>query len=111
MNQNGITTTKEHLVANIHHTKSQEELVKYVHQYLFSSPVSTLVKAIKNNQLISFPITTKDITKILPPSTATYKWHMKRFPQGFCSTKIKALKNQGEIEDWYPQEDMNPPLK
>ena len=95
----------KHLIANIHHTTSQEELVKFIYQCLFSPPVPTLIKAINNNQLLTFPIIKKDIVKILPFSTATQKGHMKRLPQGFRSTRT------AKPVDPYPLEDMNPSLQ
>ena len=92
----------ENLIANIHHTTSQEKLVKFIHQCLFSLPVPTLIKAIDNNQLLTFPIIKKDIVKILPFSMATQKGHMKQLPQDFCSTQTN------KPIDPYPLEDMSP---
>ena len=74
-------------LGNIIPTSSKEELAMYYHQCLCSPPRSTLLKAIRNGQLRSFPgLTYELIAKHLPPSTATEKGHMVRTRQGVRST-------------------------
>ncbi len=63
-------------------TATQAELAMYHHQSLFCPTKTTLLKAINNNQLASFPGLTKTLVKHLPPSTATHKGHMHRTRQG-----------------------------
>jgi len=64
-------------LANLIPTSSQEELAMYYHQCLCSLPKSSMLKAIRNGQLSSFPgLTNYLISKHLPPSTATDKGHM-----------------------------------
>ncbi|KAL7554888.1 hypothetical protein ACHAWF_018437, partial [Thalassiosira exigua] len=86
------TTTTETPVAqrasSVFDTTTRSELVQYHHQSLFAPPASTIEKAIANGQLKSFPGLTPGCTKILPPSTATYKGHMKRVRQGLRSTRL-----------------------
>ncbi|KAL7488108.1 hypothetical protein ACHAW6_013706 [Cyclotella cf. meneghiniana] len=52
-------------------------MIQYLNQCIFSPTIDTLCKAINNNHMLSFPgLTTGDIKKSLPPSTATAKGHM-----------------------------------
>ena len=68
------TQRKTNVINNIHTTTSQKELVTYLHQCFFSPPPSTLIKAIKNDQLLGVPgLTTELVKKYLPESTATAK--------------------------------------
>ena len=83
---NHPTTTLE-LMANVYETSTQADLAQYLHQCLFSPTPATLIKAINNDQLLSFPgLTSELITKHLPPSTATAKGHMHQSRQGIRST-------------------------
>ena len=78
----------------------------YIHHCLFSPPVTTLVKAIDNNQLLSFPVSRRDVVKYLPPSSATIKGHLNRVPKNFRST----TKQEKEItleEDLHPPQEVN----
>ena len=59
-------------------TTSRAKLAQFHHQSLFSPSVATLQKAIKNNQLQSFPGLDQELLKHLPTSTATLKGHMKK---------------------------------
>ena len=70
---------------------SKRDLVTYLHQCLFSPPKRTLLKAIHNNQLVTWPgLTTKAVNKYLDDnSPATDKGHMKKLRQGLLSTKEK----------------------
>jgi len=87
-------------------TMSKDELAKYHHQTLCSPPKITLLKAIKNNQLRSFPgLTYQLINKYLPPSTATDKGHMVRRSQGIQST---SNNRQDILDARQAVDDMNP---
>ena len=94
-------------MANVIPTSSMEELAMYHHQILGSPPPSTLLKAIRNYQLESFPgLTYELISKNLPPATATDKGHMVRTRQGARSTR----NNRQQVLDARLQvDDMNPP--
>ena len=64
-------------MSHAHHTFTKAEVAEYHHQSLFSPPEVTLIQAIKNEQLKSFPgLTAELISKHLPQSIATYKGHM-----------------------------------
>jgi len=66
-------------MSHAHHTSTKAKLAEYHHQSLFSPPEVTLIQAIKNEQLKSFPgLIAELISKHLPQSTATYKGHMHR---------------------------------
>ena len=86
-------------------TSTKSELAKYHHQSLWLLPVTTLIKAIKNNQLSSLPGLTQKLMASLPPSTATIKGHMHRTRQGLISTRIK----HNEPDLGYKSDNMNPP--
>ena len=98
--------TVQQYAANLIPTSSREELAMYYHQCLCSPPKSTLLKAIRNNQLSSFPgLTYELIAKYLPESAATDKGHMVRTRSGTRSTRH----NHQEVVDARLQvEDMNP---
>ena len=70
-------------LGNIIPTSSKEELAMYYHQCLCSPPKTTMLRAIRNGQLQSFPgLTYELIARHLPPSTATDKGHMIRTRSG-----------------------------
>ena len=91
--------------------KSKRDLITYLHQCLFSPPKRTLLKAIHNNQLVTWPgLTTKSVSKYLDDdSPATDKGHMKRLRQGIRSTKIKDTNVTNITELAALSTDMNPP--
>ena len=71
--------TQQHHINSIYQTNSQTELIKYLHQCFISPPKLTLIKAMKNDQLLCVPGLTKEAAnKYLPTSTATIKGHMHR---------------------------------
>ena len=93
-----------HHANNIHHMANQRNLIEYLHQCFFSPPASTLIKAIKNDQLMGVPgFTLKAVRKWLPTSTATIKGHLHRNRKNLRST----TKNE-EIETKEYEKDMNP---
>ncbi len=91
--------------AHAHETSTKAELIQYHHQSLFSPPVATITKALKNNQLAGFPGLTQEILRHLPPSTATHKGHMHQNRKGLRSTRATTT----EIKDARLElADMNP---
>ena len=78
---------------------SKASLIRYLHQYLFCPPKSTLLKAIKNNQLTTWPgLKTKAVEKYLPDhAPATDKGHMQRQRKGIRS--LDAIKIE---QDFHP---------
>ena len=71
------------LISAIVETSSKAELAMFYHQILCSPPKTTLLKAIKNKQLETFPgLTYELINHHLIGSTATHKGHMVCQRQG-----------------------------
>ena len=68
---------------------SKASLIQYLHQAAFSTPKTTLIKVLHNNQFAKWPgLTVKAVQKYLPDSVpATDKGHMKQKKQGIRSTK------------------------
>ena len=89
---------------------SKASLVQYLHQAAFSPPKATLLKAVHNNQFVTWPgLTVKAVQKYLPDSSpATDKGHMKRQKQGIRSTKEKIMTALSTIET---TRDINPPME
>ena len=89
---------------------SKDSLVQYLHQAAFSPPKATLLKAVHNNQFVTWPgLTVKAVEKYLPDSSpATDKGHMKRQKQGIRSTKEKIMTALNTIET---TQDINPPME
>jgi hypothetical protein len=75
--------------SNVFVTTFKAALIQYLHQALFSPTESTLLHAIRNNQLRTWPVLTLHaVRKYLPETSAqTDKDHMKRQQQGIRSTK------------------------
>ena len=81
--QNTREASKFEFTQNAHATTTKEELAQYHHQSLFSPPITTIKKAIENEQLSSFPGLEKVLLKHLPMSSATIKEHMHKQRKGF----------------------------
>jgi hypothetical protein len=85
-------------------TLAVAETIQYIHQCMFSPTIETFCKAIDNDQLIGFPpITSCQVRKYLPESTATAKGHMNRKRKGIRST---TKEKQAE----YIEADFRPPI-
>ena len=89
-----------------HTTSSKAELAQFYHQSLFSPPEVTLIKAMKNQQLDSFPGLVPSLLKHLPPSTGTAKGHMHKNRKGMRSTRANTAALKDARLDLA---DMNPP--
>ena len=77
-------------INNIYHTKNQHELVTYLHQFLFLPTKSTLLKAIRNDQLLGISgLTENSVNQHLQHSTVTIKGHIHREPKNNRSTTTK----------------------
>ena len=103
--------TQQHTLANtVAATSTRANLAQYYHQCLCSPPPSTLLKAINNGQLKTFPGLTADLVRRhLPPSTATAKGHMQRVRQGLRSTRsnTSALQDaRAQVDDMGPTEEV-----
>jgi hypothetical protein len=69
--------------------KPKQELATYLHATLGSPVSSTLLQAIRNGSLITFPgLTTNLITKHLPKSLATVLGHQDQEAKHLRSTKV-----------------------
>ena len=89
---------------------SKASLIQYLHQAAFCPPKATLLKALHNNQFVTWPsLTVKAVQKYLPESSpATDKGHMKRQKQGIRSTKEKKMTALSTIET---ARDINLPME
>jgi hypothetical protein len=66
---------------------TKQQAMKYMHQTLFCPPIPTLLAAIENKQLTTFPhLTVENVRKHLEPSTATAKGRIRMNKQGLRST-------------------------
>ena len=77
---------------------------------MFSPPEATLLKALHNNQFVTWlGLKVKVVKKYLPDSSPeTDKGHMKRQKQGIRSTKEKIMTALSTIET---ARDINPPME
>ena len=67
---------------------SVDDAMTWLHGALFSPVPSTLIKAIKNNQLLTWPmLTVKNVKKHLAPSIATAMGHLDQARKNAGSTK------------------------
>jgi hypothetical protein len=99
---------------NVYQMTSKEALVRFLHQCLFSPPKRTLIKALDNGQLPTWPLTKAAVVKYLPDhSPATDKGSMKRQRQGLRSTKTTNTRNilQQRLNDLEAEQDFHPPLE
>ena len=94
--------------ANAYQMTSKAVLIKYLHQCLFCPQKRTLMEAIKNNQLTTWPgLTAEAVEKYLPDhAPATYKGRMRRQRKGMRSTKTKEV-----LDIIEHNRDMNPPVE
>ena len=89
---------------SVYHTSTLAETIKFIHQCMFSPTLETFCKAIDNDQLIGFPpITSNQVRKFLPESTATAKGHMNRTRKGVRSTTK-------QVQPEYIEADFRPPI-
>ena len=65
-----------------------EEVMTHLHKALGSPKTSTLLRAVENNNLTTWPALTKsNITKYLPKSVETALGHLDQERKNQCSTK------------------------
>ena len=101
---NNVKQIPQHGAFSAYSMTAKGDLVTYLHQCLFNPPKRTLLKAIHNNQLVTWPgLIAHAVTKYLDDTPATDKGHMKQLRQGIhpttkIHTDIAAL-----------TADMNPP--
>ena len=85
----------------------KSQLAQYLHATCMSPVPSTFIRAINNNNFISWPgLTPQLISKHLPKKIATVQGHLKSERQGLQSTKNLSYKEQTNEEDeYFPQSD------
>ena len=89
---------------------SRASFIQYLHQAAFSPPKATLLRALHNNEFVTWPgLTVKAVQKYQPElSPTTDKGHMKPQKQGIRSTKEKIMTALSTIET---ARDINPPME
>ena len=104
-----VPTTNESVNAIINKGQSKKQLAMYVHGCMFSPTTRTLVEAINQGNLISFPgINDINSYKFLPKSMATSFSHLDQQQQGLQSTKkilssiLTTNLNKDIQDDFYP---------
>ena len=102
----GPQDSVSHQAHHVHLSSTKAETAQFYHQSLFSPPVVTLLKAVNNAQLDSFPGLVPSLLKHLPPSTATAKGHMHKNRKGLRST---SSTKQDIADARLDVADMNPP--
>ena len=83
-------------INNVFAMKSVQARVKYLHQCLYSTQISTLIATVNKNQLETWlRLTARAIRQYLADALATAKGHMKRPRQGVQSTsRIRVTRAQ-----------------
>ena len=72
--------------------RSTAELQAFLHGFLCAPPVATLVNAIQNLRLTTFPgLTANAVRRHLPKSVQTSMGHMHRYRKGIRSTKKPSV--------------------
>ena len=99
--------SKQMVMNSMQHITSQKNLIDYLHQCFFSPTKTTLLKAIKNNNLVGVPgLTEENVNKYLKPSVATLKGHLHRTRKNLRSTR--ATHKQDMNEQILSNLDLNP---
>ena len=94
--------------ANAFTMNTHQNAIKFLHQSLFSPSKTTLIQAIDNNHLTTFPnLTTKAIKYYLTPSPATEKGHMKRPRQGIRLAQAPLKMQNHDDQDTIPIQEIN----
>ena len=77
---------------NVTKIKSMDNLIKYLHQALFSPTQATLINAIRKGQLQAWPgLSETNVKKYLCESDATIKGHLDQNRQNQMSTKKRNI--------------------
>ena len=103
---NGPQDGASHQAHHVHQSSTKAETAQFYHQSLFSPPAVTLLKAVNNDQLNSFPGLVPALLKHLSPSTVTAKRHMHKNRKGLRST---TSTKQDIADARLDVADMNPP--
>ena len=85
-------------INNVYDMPSLEPAIRYLHAAAGFPTKSTWLKAIRNNNYMSWPlITVKNVNKFFPESEETQQGHMKGQRQGVRSTKVKITVEPGTV--------------
>ena len=91
---------KLNVVTNVH--QPTKTLIQYLHAALFSPSKSTLLQAIRNNNLIGWPgLTVDNVTKYLSETPATAKGHLDQHKTNIRSTKLDDFQPV-DADDFFP---------
>ena len=85
-----------------------EEVMTYLHKALGSPKISTLLMAVENNNLTTWPsLSTRNITKYLPKSVETALGHLDQERKNQRSTKsiIRKREKAKFLKITTPQEE------
>ena len=96
-------------INNVYDMPSIEPAIRYLHAAAGFPTKSTWLKAIRNDNYMSWPlITVKNVNKFFPESEETQQGHMKCQRQGVRSTKVKVKIEPGtESESEEEDEEVN----
>ena len=101
-----MTPTNNHklnVVTNIN--QPINVLIQYIHASLFSPSKSTLLQAIRNNNLIGWPgLTIANVQKNLTETPATAKGHLDQHRSNIQSTTSK-IPPSNDYEDFFPKSE------
>lgn len=79
----------EEKAMNVYELPSTKEVIRFGHAALGFPTKASLLNAIRNKNLITFPgMTADNVNKFFPESDETQKGHMKQTRQGVRSTKV-----------------------
>jgi hypothetical protein len=81
--------TNEDAAMSVYELPSTKEVVRFLHAALGFPTKATLLTAIRNGNLVTFPaLNVSNVSKHFPESDETQKGHMKQSKQGVGSTKV-----------------------
>ena len=87
-----IIPTSQECHSAIYNQSTKADLAGFIHACLFSPSPSTLLRAVRNGHLTTFPsLYTELITKHLPKSLTTSTGHMRMQQKGIRSTKPQPI--------------------
>ena len=90
-NMKEVKIPERHFAGSLYETKSKAYLCTFLHIALWSPCTSTLLSAIKNNFLATWPgLTEQFVQKFPQKSEATAKGHIRQYSKGKQSTQPKT---------------------
>ena len=100
---------ENHLAYSAYQQRTTAELQAYHHASLCGPTVATLINAIKNNRLTTFPdLTATAVRRHLPKSIQTSMGHLHQYRQGIRSTKRSTVEELMK-EDFEEDIKLEPP--